>query len=95
MPRYDYYKKAKKYLQLQPKARSIDNRSKAVWNLVNIHILPRLETMDKDLFVKYFSKFQSFDRAIRAIQQDCPELRDSNDSKRYELEQQTIKELGY
>lgn len=74
--RYDFYKKAKKYLQIEYKARDIDNRSITVWNLTKLHILPNLETMDKALFVKYFSKFQSFDRAVRAVQEDCPELRD-------------------
>ena len=93
--RYDYYKKAKKYLQSEPRARNIDNRSIAVWNLTKLHILPRLETIDKALFAKYFSKFQSFDRAIRQVQSECPELRAGNDEKRYDLEQKTLEELGY
>ncbi len=95
MKRMDYYKKAKAYLISEPKARDVDNRSIACWNLWRKHINPNLEVLDKENFAKYFSKLQSFDRAIRSVQQDCPELRATNDSKRYELEQETIKDLGY
>ena len=93
--KFDYYKKAKVYLTHQPLARNVDNRATAIWNLVKIHFVPSLEVMDKQIFTKYFSKAQSFDRAIRRVQEENPELRHNENLKNQELQVKSLKELGY
>ena len=91
-----YYKKAKAYLTTQPLARRVENRATACWNLVKMHINPNLETLDKKAFVKYFTNFQGFDRAIRDVQEDCPELTsEANEEKKEILRQSKVLELGY
>lgn len=57
---------------------------------------PNLEVMNKQDFIRYFSQLQSFDRAVRMVQQEHPELSDkANEIRKQELEVETLKELGY
>lgn len=93
--KFDYYKKAKYLLERNPDARNIDNRAKAVWVLFKKHINPNIEVLDKYAFVKYFSNLQSFDRAIRDVQQDNPHLKWNGNIKNQQLEVNKLKELGY
>lgn len=91
-----YYDKAKRYLEEIPPARKLDNRARACWGLVKKYINPNLETLDKDTFIKYFSNFQSFDRAIRDVQSDCPHLTDSqNEINKQQAEVDALEILGY
>jgi len=94
--RFNYYEKAKRYLEKEPQARKVENRSIAVWNLLKLHQNPNLEVMTKKDFIKYFSQLQSFDRAIRGVQQDHPELSsENNEIKKQQLEVETLQDLGY
>lgn len=95
MKRFDYYGKTKKYLQAEPKARMVENRATAVWNLVKMYVNPNLDTLEKVSFVKYWPRFHSFDRAVRMVQNECPDLRHEGNIKNQELEVDKLKELGY
>lgn len=93
--RLNYYNKAKFLLETNPEARNVDNRSKSIWVLFKRHTNPNITVLDKNDFVKYFSTFQSFDRAIRDVQQDCPELKWKGNIKNRDLENKVLDHLGY
>lgn len=94
--KFNYYNKAKAYLEKEPLARKVENRAIVCWNLLKLHQNPNLEVMNKQDFIRYFSQLQSFDRAVRMVQQEHPELSDkANEIRKQELEVETLKELGY
>lgn len=83
----------KEYLISHPAAREQKYINQATWGFLSKKY--NFDVLERDLFYKIGTKFDSVRRLIAKIQYECPELRGNDFSDRRVREQEKIMDLGY
>lgn len=83
------------YLLIEPRARFIKNRMRAIVNLL-LKDFPELKDIPKDKLVNFIHQAESFNRIFRLVLAEHPELVPEEDKEvKHILEEEKMIELGY
>lgn len=81
-------------LRSLPHARERKNKDKLIAEILRVEA-PELATIEKEVLIKCFKSYSTYDRAWRKVTRDNEELRGKDYNEKFHLEDEKLEELGY